>query len=138
MTTSSVYPATADNINDTDDPGLVTTLLADAINAIEADLITNGASSTIRNARVVNTSTAFVSGTGVKNALGYDADYSLNTTGAGSVVVALAPVGSSTYTAYRSYTLQATDNVAVTVPAGFSVKFTLTTSTPVSAFWTIL
>lgn len=136
--TSSVYPTSADHIPDAADPALVTAALADSINAVQTDLIAIGANSVVKAAKAVSTATAFVSGTGVTNSSGGDKTYSLNTTTAGSVVVALAPPGSSTYTAYQSRTTQATDNVSVLVPAGFSVKFTLTTSTPVSAFWTIL
>lgn len=136
--TTSVYPTSADNLPSAGDPGLEVGPVADAVNAIQADLIAIGETSVSKAAKVVTSTTAFVSGTGVKNTLGYGATFSLNTTTAGSVVVALAPVGSTTYTNYQSYTLRATDNVSVLVPAGFSVKFTLTTSTAVSAFWTIL
>src|SRR5487761_322605 len=135
--TTSTYPTTADAINSTDDPALVTEAIADAVNAVQADLIAIGATSASRVARDIATA-SFTSGTGVKNTDVYDKTYSLDTTTAGSAIVSLlGPLDGSTYEAVAARTTQATDCISVRVPAGWSVKIALTTSTAV-AVWVIL
>src|SRR5487761_1435744 len=112
--TTSTYPTTADAINSTDDPALVTEAIADAVNAVQADLIAIGATSVSRVARDIATASA------------------------GSAIVSLlGPLDGSTYEAVAARTTQATDCISVRVPAGWSVKIALTTSTAV-AVWVIL
>lgn len=135
-TGTSNWPAGGpDNIPSAGDPAIVPTLVADAVNAIQADLVATGA--TTAGARVASSPT-ITTGTAWQNTAKHAVTLSVQVATAGTVEVQLisnaaSPV-TTTLEAARTVAASGSPNVIVQVPAGWSAKLTATTTVLGTAF----
>lgn len=132
---TSAWPSAADNLPSAGDPALELGPVADAVNAIQADLKATGATSAA--ARAV-TSPTIVSGTAWQNTAGHAVHLDVQVATAGTVEIQLisnaaTPV-TTTLEAARTVAASGAPNIVVPVPAGWSVKLTATTTVLGTAF----